>query len=294
VRLGKTEKAKRSDGKLVLRRRMIGLDQELVLDRETCCGCRDCQVICPTDSISSTKAVVKDGRAKALVSMDIDPETCIFCGLCAVICPTTSILWRENEATVPTVLTAEILPPLDENIAIEAKHCRIDCGLACRTACPVEAITVRTEPEAENGGEKIVDVTVDLIRCFYCGRCQPACPYGLIGVKKARQGMIVFSPEHCPPGCRACADVCPSGAFEVQEGVVTLDERFCLYCRACANVCPEAAALEVKRDFIRGRPLRSQLWIEMHGKLVSPATKVRLVQEQAAEKRARAFRTRID
>jgi len=294
MRLGKTEKTRKSDRKLVLRRRMIGLDQELVLDQETCCGCRDCQTICPTESVSSTEPVVEDGRVKARVRLDINPETCIFCGQCAVICPTKSIFWRENEETVPTVVTGEILPPLDEGLEIRVADCRIDCALACQAACPVEAVKVETKPTAENGGETIVDVAVDCGRCLYCGRCEPACPYGLIAVKKARQGLVIFSPEHCPSDCRACADVCPSGAFEFKEGRVSLDERFCIYCRACANVCPEAAALEVKRDIIRGQPLRSQLWMEMQGKLVSPAAKVRLVQEQAADKRARAFRTRID
>jgi len=294
MRLGKTEKTIRSDGKLVLRRRMIGLEQELILDRETCCGCRDCQIICPTESVTSNEPVVEGGRVKARIMMDLDPETCIFCGQCAVICPTKSIFWRENDRTVPTVVTGEILPPLDESIEVRVADCRIDCGLACQAACPVEAIKVKTEAQAESGDEKIVDVAVDLNRCFYCGGCGPVCPYGLIAVKKARQGLIIFSPEHCPPGCRACADVCPSGAFGIKEGLVSLDESFCIYCRACANVCPEAAALEVKRDIIRAQPLLSQLWLEMQGKLVSPAAKVRLVQEQAADKRARAFRTRID
>jgi Fe-S-cluster-containing hydrogenase component 2 len=294
MRLGKTEKALTRDGKVTLRRRMIALEQVLVLDRETCCGCRDCETICPAEAVSSSGPVVEGGTVKERVRVDIDPEACVFCGQCAVICPTKSISWRENEDSTPTVISGGILPALDEGIEVRVGDCRIDCGLACHAACPAGAVEVKTVAGPEGRAEQIADVVVKRDRCYYCSKCELACPYGAISVRSARQGMVTFLPEHCPSECRACTEVCPTGAFREEDERVYLDERICIYCRACSVVCPVGEALMVRRDRIRGMPVHSQLWVEMLGRLVSPAAKLRLIQERAARKRERAFRTRID
>lgn len=292
MRLGKTEKILTRDGILTLRRRMIGLEQVLAVDHNRCCGCRDCEKICPHEAVSASEPVVGGGTVTKHVTVDLDPEKCTFCGQCYVICPTKAVSWRENEKTVPTVIAAGILPALDEDIEIRVEACRIDCELACQAQCPVEAIAVKIE--TGDGQSRIVEVAVNRDSCFYCGKCEPACPYELISVRRARSGLVYFAPEHCPPDCRACTEVCPTGAFNLESGRVELNEKICIYCRACSNVCPVDEALEVKRERIRVLPLRSQLWLELQGKLVSPAARIRLIREKAAFKRERAFRTRID
>ena len=169
---------------------------------------------------------------------------------------------------------------------------RIDCELACQSICPAKALQVRTS--IEEGKERVVAVLVDREHCFYCGKCRESCPYGLISVRSARLGLISFSPEHCPPSCRACTEVCPTGAMCLEGGRVVLNEAVCIYCRACSVVCPAPEALEVKRERVQGLPLRSQLWPDMQGKLVSPTARIRIIRENAALKRERAFRTRMD
>lgn len=292
MRLGKTEKSQFADGSLSLQRRMIELEQTLFIDLQRCCGCLDCKKICPTEAVSASDPVVEEGTVMMHITIDVDPETCIFCGQCAMICPTKAISWRENEKTVPNVITGGILPSLDESIEISVKECLIDCKLACQSVCPVDALDVKSERVDDE--ERIVDVLIDRNRCFYCKKCEPACPYRLISVKSARMGLISFDPRHCPPHCRACTDVCPSGAIHLKDGRVEVDETICIYCLSCSIVCPEDKALEVKREKIQGLPLRSQLWVEMQGKLVSPEARIRLIRENATEKRKRAFRTRID
>jgi 4Fe-4S ferredoxin len=271
---------------------MIDLEQSLFIDLQRCCGCLDCKKICPTEAISSSEPLVEDGTVKRHVTLDVDTEACIFCGQCSVICPTKAISWRENETTVPHVITQGVIPFLDEDIHIRMEKCSIDCGLVCQTVCPVDAVKVKTEKK--DGKERIAEVAVDRDRCFYCRKCEPACPYGLISVKSARMGLISFDPRHCPPNCRACTEVCPSGAIHWDDGLVQLDETICVYCLSCTIVCPVDEALEVKRERIQGLSLCSQLWAEMQGKLVSPDARVRLIRENAREKRERAYRTRID
>jgi len=292
MRLGKTKKTTTRDGDLALERRMIGLEQALRVDRQKCCGCGDCETVCPPEAVTLTDPVVENGTVKKRIMVDVDPERCTFCGACAVICPTKAILWRENEQTAPNVITREILPALDESIEVRGEDCRIDCNLACKAACPVDVIEIVTE--TSEGTERITEVRIDRDHCLYCGKCEPACPYDLIAVKSARLGLVSFRPEQCPPACRACTDVCPTGALYLEGDGVRLEEAYCIYCGACAKVCPVSEALEVKREQIRGVPLPSQLWAEMQGKLVSPAARIRLIRENAARKRERAFRTRID
>ena len=292
MRLGKTKKLRFPDGSLSLQRRMLELEQALFIDLQRCCGCLDCKKICPTEAVSASDPVVEDGTVIKHITIDVNPETCIFCGQCAVICPTKAISWRENNETVPNVITGGILPALDESIEISVNECLIDCKLACQSICPVDALDVKSV--SVDGEERIVDVLIDRDRCFYCKKCEPVCPYGLISVKSARTGIISFNSRHCPPHCRACTEVCPSGAIHLKDGRVEVDETICIYCLSCSIVCPEEKALEVKRERIQGLTLHSQLWVEMQGKLVSPGARIRLIGENTVKKRKRAFETRID
>jgi len=294
MRLGKTTKTQTPDGKVILERLMIGLTQMLALDQNRCVGCRDCETICPSEAVSSSDAIVGNGSLLQPIRMDIEPDSCLFCGQCAIICPTKAILWQENGEVIPVLISNGTFPVLDEGIDIQVEKCNLDCDLACEKSCPVQALTVETGPDTGAHEDKVLKVEVKKTRCFYCHRCEQACPYGAIQVRSARQGIAIFSPEHCPEGCYACTEICPSGALHLQNGQVQLDEAWCLFCGACQNVCPVDKALEIRVEKIRHYPIHSQLWVETEGKLVSRARKMRLIEEIAAYKRRRAFRTRIN
>jgi len=294
MRLGKTHKKTTPDKKLILERQMVGLAQMLVLDQNKCTGCRDCQIICPTEAISSSEALVEDGSLKEPIRMDIDPDLCHFCGQCAIICPTKAILWRENQEVIPTLISNGTFPILDEGIDIQIEKCRVDCQLVCAKTCPVEALTVKVYHDTDLDEDRISDIEVDKASCFYCHKCEKACPYDAIEIHSARQGIAIFLPENCLEGCHACTEVCPSGALRLENEQVTLDETSCIFCRACQNVCPVDKAIEIRREKIRHHPASSRLWDEIVGKLVSKAAKARLLGETASHKRERAFRTRID
>ena len=293
MRLGKTISSMTRDDEQILWRRMIGLEQSLTVDLKRCCGCGDCQAICPAGSVSITEPAVEQGRVLKKAVAHIDPASCTYCGQCVGICPTKCISWRENEETVPTVIRTGILPALDEEIDIAVESCRPDCEPACVQACPVDAIRVTLE-EDESGRHQIRDVSVSRERCLYCGRCRPACPYGAIRVRASRSGLVILNGEKCPSYCRACSEVCPTGALHVLEGRVALNEDVCIYCRACTWVCPTDGALEVRREMIRACTAPSHIWPDVLEKLISAGARLRHVQEAADAKRARAWRTRID
>lgn len=53
-------------------------------------------------------------------------------------------------------------------------------------------------------------------------------------------GRPALEVSRCQPGCRACADSCPTAAV-VREGELSLDLGRCLFCTACSRVCPSGA-----------------------------------------------------
>ncbi len=293
MRLGKTRK-RISDQRVILERRMVGLVQSLILDRSHCTGCRDCQRICPCEAITSSEPVLASGGLGEPIVMDVNGEVCHFCGQCAAICPMKAVMWQANEEETPTLQRAGILPTLQEEIRVDVTKCRPDCLLVCETSCPVNAVKVLTQLGDDGSIRRIENLDVDRKCCFYCHRCEIACPHGAISVRHAREGMVLFQPTQCPSGCHACADVCPSTALYQENGVVRLNDRFCIYCRACEQVCPAESALEVRRERILHHPVRSHLWAEILEKLISRGAKLRLMEEVARRKHARAYRTRID
>ncbi|MDO9172717.1 MAG: NADH-quinone oxidoreductase subunit NuoB [bacterium] len=57
----------------------------------------------------------------------------------------------------------------------------------------------------------------------------------------------VIAPDLCVDGCRACADVCPTGAILAGSTPPLIDLGRCLFCPECAAACP-TGAITYSRD----------------------------------------------
>jgi Fe-S-cluster-containing dehydrogenase component len=137
-----------------------------------------------------------------------------------------------------------------------------------------------TQEEGDSDAERIYGMGIDIRKCIGCGRCAQACknendvpdePYyfntwveryvirsdGKVVVDSPNGGIDGFPPIQeegntlrtffVPKLCNHCEDapcvqVCPVGAtFSTEDGVVLVDEDYCVGCGYCIQACPYGA-----------------------------------------------------
>lgn len=73
----------------------------------------------------------------------------------------------------------------------------------------------------------------------------------------------------CPAGCRACLEVCPTGAIRLDGGAPAVDLGRCVFCGACAEGC-RAGVVEFTRNFRMAVSRREDLVVKGAG--IEPAS----------------------
>jgi NADH-quinone oxidoreductase subunit I len=70
-------------------------------DIERCTGCRECEIVCPTQCISIETEPGSDASKIWVSTFDVDFSRCIFCGLCVEVCqPVSLVHTRQYEGAV--------------------------------------------------------------------------------------------------------------------------------------------------------------------------------------------------
>lgn len=77
--------------------------------------------------------------------------------------------------------------------------------------------------------------TYEIKFCDQCGACADECPVGAI---EGENGTYLIDPETCI-GCSACVDACPQGVITLHsDSEVPIK---CTACGECAEICPRDA-----------------------------------------------------
>lgn len=259
----KTENQK----EITLKRGFLKRNYRLILDKNLCNGCGLCAEICPKEAVKVNPAEITEDHLVTKPTIDFEVNSCNLCGECAVLCPLNALRMEIDGKEIATLVKNEAFPVLLKEITVDIEKCDPKCNLRCQEECPTEAIKVSTK-KSESGKTVITDVQIMEDYCFYCKRCQLACPLDAIEVKKPFQGTIDLKTDLCPEGCTICVDICPTDAIKLEKNRLTVYPEFCVFCSACQQVCPKEA-VEVNRTWIFHSDVKAAAWLTALKKLTS-------------------------
>ena len=277
-----------------LKRNLLNSCYSLSLNKESCNGCGVCSEVCPKEAITYIPSLVENGVLVKKPTIGFDTDSCIFCGECAVLCPLNALTMKIDGKEISTVERNQVFPSLLKGVrvfkekvseydsdfllnsmkkvdSLELSRCSPECEGRCEKECPTGAIKVVFQRSDNNQIEKIVDVAIDESRCFYCQRCELACPFDAIKVEKPFYGQLDLKSDLCPKDCVACQDICPSKAIRREAGRLVVSRQFCVFCSACEKVCPKQA-ITVHRDKIFHTDICAAAWLTAFKKLTSLET----------------------
>jgi 4Fe-4S ferredoxin len=280
-----------SPERLTLLRPMVLRRSELTLDRERCCGCVICSLVCPREAITLSAGELIEGRVVTAPGVDIDGSKCSLCGECAATCPTHAYhMTVDGKAEIP-VIRGEAFPYLLHKIQVNQAAASASADVSYIDRCPTGSISAQIERNMAGEVVSVSKVEVDRSTCISCTHCMELGPAGAFAVTKPYAGNVYLNVALCPEGCQACADVCPSDAITWDGKRVSVDDRFCIHCGACEHVCPVAGAIHVVRTAIQHTPIESGAWARALDKLVSYGEVSREYDRKGQARRRRAVLT---
>jgi len=303
-----------TEEEMKLERRDLSSYYSITLNKEQCNGCGVCAEICPKEAIEENPAIIENGVLAKKPTITFDVDKCILCGECVVLCPLNALTMKIDGKEISTIVKNKAFPSLLKEIKVaketvaeynydslndslsrteytQLSNCRPECEMVCEKECPLDAIQVSIQRSEDDQIEKVVDVTVSESKCIYCKRCEIACPFSAIEVRKPFQGTLELMVNLCPEDCTACQDICPAQAIKREDGKLVVYPQFCVYCSACQKICPGKAII-VQRDRVFHTKITAAAWLTALKKLATYEGFFKEVMVKAGQRRVNVVEKR--
>jgi ferredoxin len=254
---GITQKQSNAE-RIVLERKMVTRHYRMTWDLQRCVGCDIGPTVCPKEAVIHIPAELENGRLIRKPTIDIDAQKCVLCGICEVMCPKNAITLTINAQRENPVLVHGAFPRLTRSTTFNRDIFDWQRQQLVIDNCPTHVI--RYDEAADT-------LVVDDADCIRCRQCEVAAD-GAFQVMQPWEGKVQLNTGRCLPGCRACADICPTRALHLAEtsdgssNPLTLADYYCIKCGACMQVCPIKAEYEEIQSTVEFHGVSRQLTIK--------------------------------
>lgn len=233
-------------------------EDEIIAIAPRCVRCNTCVGECPVNAIEPANIF----RIAKIT------DKCVKCEVCLQTCPVSAIKLINNSIVHDNDNEDDVIEYKLSNVSTHHRVVRmnnisvdysVDNNWAdCAKLCPTNAFTLEFKEFFESND---IDCGIDLIEdelyphinekmCIGCGACVEISLNDFAVELDRYIGPIIHSRfievnhDLCV-NCFLCEENCPTGAIELVDGEVVLDDDKCIRCIECTNHCPVMALRRV-------------------------------------------------
>ena len=233
-------------------------EDEIIAIAPRCVRCNTCVGECPVNAIEPANIF----RIAKIT------DKCVKCEICVQTCPVSAIKLIDNSVIYDGTDERDVIEYRLSNIksphrVVRMNNISIDYSddnnwADCANLCPTNAFTLEFKEFFE---ERNMDLGIDLIddelypyinedMCIGCGACvQISLNHNAVELDRylgpiIHSRVIEVNHDLCV-NCFLCEENCPTGAVELLDGGVVLDNDKCIRCIECTRHCPVGALKRV-------------------------------------------------
>ena len=237
----------------------FSVNEEIIAVAPKCVRCNACVEACPVNAIEPANIF----RIAKIT------DKCVKCEICVQTCPISAIKLIDNSVVYNSEDESDVIEYNLSNVrsphrVVRMNSISIDYSIDnnwddCANLCPTNAFTMEFKEFFENLD---MDLGIELIEnelypyinekmCIGCGACAEISLNSNAIELDRYLGPIVhgrkidINHESCV-NCFLCEENCPTGAIELIDGEVVLDNDKCIRCVECTNHCPVGALKRIE------------------------------------------------